>query len=60
MPGDVEVCVVCLRNEGGHSGWIAVNEVSTLRGEWLKYSFAVFRKDFDFCSEKGNHSGAEE
>lgn len=51
---------MCLRNnEGGHRGWIAVNEVSTLRGERLKYNFAVFRKDFDF-SGKGNHSGAEE
>lgn len=51
---------MCLRNsEGGHSGWIAVNEVSTLRGERLKYNFAVFRKDFDI-SGKGNHSGAEE
>lgn len=51
---------MCLRNnEEGHSRWIAVNEVSMLRGERLKYNFSVFRKDFDF-SGKGNHSGAEE
>lgn len=25
-----------------------------------KTYFAGFRKDFDFCFEKGNHSGAEE
>ena len=26
--------------------------------EQVKYSFAGFRKDFDFCSEMGKHSGA--
>lgn len=47
------MCSVC-EEQCGRLGWSGSSRCHQDQG------IAGFRKDFDFCFEKGNHSGAEE